>query len=111
MNQTQSHRFEIAGLVLAAIALVAGPFAASAHAAVGPDVTVYSVSGFSNYGAVGGIRAYALGTTSCNIGDVPVNWCDNGGGCSGHHEGGGCLADLSDLGGVRGDHRCSFGVR
>jgi hypothetical protein len=83
MNQTQSHRFETAALVLAAVALVAGPFAGGAHAAVGPDVTVYSVSGVSNYGAVAGVRAYALGTTSCNIGDVPVNWCDNGGGCTG----------------------------
>lgn len=62
---------------------VAAALAPAASAQVGPDVTVYSVSGFSNYGAVGGVRAYSLGTTSCNIGDRPVNWCDSPGGCSG----------------------------
>jgi hypothetical protein len=50
----------------------------------GPDVTViYLSSTTSNLGAVGGIRAYAIGTTSCNIGDKDVNWCDEAGGCSG----------------------------
>lgn len=76
-------RLEIAALLCGALAFPAGPLLAEDVGTVGPDVTVYSLSGFSNYGAVGGVRAYALGTTSCNIGDVPVNWCDNGGGCSG----------------------------
>lgn len=65
------------------VCTVAAALAPAASAQVGPDVTVYSVSGFSNYGAVGGVRAYSLGTTSCNIGDRPVNWCDSPGGCSG----------------------------
>jgi len=45
----------------------------------GPDVTVISFSGsaLGNYGAVAGVRAYALGTTSCNVGNVPVWWCDS----------------------------------
>ncbi len=55
-------------------------FAAGAGTA-GPDVTVFSLSGVTNWGASGGVRGYSLGTTSCNIGDAPLNWCDNGGGC------------------------------
>ena len=47
----------------------------------GPDVTVYELNGTSNYGASGGIRGYSVGTTSCNIGDQPLSWCDQGGGC------------------------------
>lgn len=48
---------------------------------IGPDVTVFVVSGTTNYGSSGGIRGYSVGTTSCNIGDKPLNWCDNSGGC------------------------------
>ncbi len=48
----------------------------------GPDVTVINIGDTSNYGSFGGIRGYSIGTTSCNIGDRPVNWCDAGGGCS-----------------------------
>lgn len=48
---------------------------------VGPDVTVLDLTDIDNYGAVGGIRAYAVGTNSCNVGTEPVDWCDNGGGC------------------------------
>ncbi|MEZ5314325.1 MAG: hypothetical protein R2862_12135 [Thermoanaerobaculia bacterium] len=52
--------------------LIALPLAAT----VGPDVTVITLGSTSNWGAVGGIRAYSVGTTSCNIGDQPVAWCD-----------------------------------
>jgi hypothetical protein len=61
---------------------VAAALAPAASAQVGPDVTVYSISGVSSYGTDGIDRGYAIGTTSCNIGDVPVNWCDNSGGCA-----------------------------
>ena len=44
----------------------------------GPDVTVISLSGTSNWGSSGGVRAYSVGTTSCNIGASPVAWCDAG---------------------------------
>ncbi|REK08383.1 MAG: hypothetical protein DWQ36_09970 [Acidobacteria bacterium] len=47
----------------------------------GPDVTIYQLTDTENYGAVGGIRAYSVGTNSCNIGSEVVNWCDNSGGC------------------------------
>ena len=51
-------------------------------AAVGPDVVVFSVSGAGNYGVSGGHVAYSLGTTSCNRGDQPLNWCDQSTGCA-----------------------------
>jgi hypothetical protein len=69
--------------LLALAALWAAPARAGDGIAVGPDVTVYSVSGINNYGGAGGFHGYSIGTTSCNIGDQPVNWCDNSGGCSG----------------------------
>ncbi|MBX3359416.1 MAG: hypothetical protein KF745_13435 [Phycisphaeraceae bacterium] len=40
----------------------------------GPDVIVGDLIDVANYGAVGGFTAYAVGTTSCNAGDVPVEW-------------------------------------
>jgi hypothetical protein len=45
----------------------------------GPDVTVisFSGSGLGNYGASAGVHAYSIGTTSCNVGNVPVWWCDS----------------------------------
>jgi len=50
----------------------------------GPDVTINRITSVGNtYGASGGIRGYAVGTTSCNIGDEPVNWCNTIGGCGG----------------------------
>ncbi len=71
-------------LVGAGLALV--PTGARAAQTDGPDVTVIYVSGTSNYttgGAINGYRAYSLGTTSCNVGTRPVNWCDESGGCTG----------------------------
>ncbi len=52
----------------------------------GPDVTVIyltDITHYTNGGPVNGMRAYALGTTSCNVGDEPVAWCDDAGGCGG----------------------------
>ncbi|MDA8020182.1 MAG: hypothetical protein MPN21_22320 [Thermoanaerobaculia bacterium] len=54
---------------------------------VGPDVTIIDLIGISNYGDNGAAsacppgysgmcRGYAVGTNSCNIGSVPVDWCD-----------------------------------
>lgn len=65
-------------LVAGAVALAAMPVAAGT---IGPDVTVFSLSDTTNYGTAGGIRGYSIGTRSCNIGDAPLNWCDNNGGC------------------------------
>ncbi len=72
-------RLTVLGLSLVACCLL-GPTPVSAGQ-VGPDVTVFLLSDTSNYGMAGGIRGYSVGTTSCNIGDAPLNWCDNNGGC------------------------------
>ena len=39
-----------------------------------PDVIVGSLNGINSYGNLGDIYAYAVGTTSCNIGDETLSW-------------------------------------
>jgi hypothetical protein len=68
--------------LLTALAVAAAP-AFPQGPTTGPDVTVIYLGSTSNYGAIGGIRAYSVGTTSCNIGSEPVNWCDATFGCGG----------------------------
>jgi hypothetical protein len=46
---------------------------------IGPDVMVWQVYGYQNYGPSGDYRAYAVGTKSCNVGDEELSWRDNGG--------------------------------
>lgn len=48
-----------------------------ATAADGPDVTVFSLPSTVNWGASGGIRGYSVGTTSCNIGNANLKWCNS----------------------------------
>jgi hypothetical protein len=67
--------------LVAATLLFAGALAVSANP--GPDVTVFSLGDISRNGTLNGVVGYSIGTTSCNIGTIPVNWCDNAGGCSG----------------------------
>lgn len=43
-------------------------------AGIGPDVIVAALPNISNWGTVGGISAYSIGTTSCNIGDAVLAW-------------------------------------
>ena len=43
----------------------------------GADVIVGELTGPSNYASVGGIEAFAIGTTSCNIGDEELLWIAN----------------------------------
>jgi hypothetical protein len=74
----------LGGLLLGSVAILLGQFEASAvpgdggTASVGPDVIVGSIPDFASYGSatVNGvvIRAYAFGTTSCNIGTVNLDW-------------------------------------
>jgi hypothetical protein len=45
---------------------------------MGPDVTYQHINGFQQYGPVGGIYAYALGTDTCNIGDENLLWTNAG---------------------------------
>jgi len=80
---TDSKRSPRLAALLAAwtLAIGAGALAPAADAAVltvGPDVTVVNLPSITNWGVSGGIRAYSVGTTSCNIGDKPVAWCDAG---------------------------------
>ncbi len=42
--------------------------------AVGPDVIVGDLTGPSNYAMTGALDAISIGTTSCNLGDVWLNW-------------------------------------
>ncbi len=51
-------------------------------AAIGPDVTVFSFTDIGNFTASGGFASYSVGTRSCNRGDTPLNWCDQGSGCA-----------------------------
>ncbi|MDX2130543.1 MAG: dockerin type I repeat-containing protein [Planctomycetota bacterium] len=48
--------------------------ACGAAAVAQPDVIVGELNGISNYTASGGIHAYSVGTTSCNIGNQPLLW-------------------------------------
>ena len=61
--------------ILAAFAAVT--IVGSAHAA-GPDVTLLNITSTSNYGVVGDIRAYALGSSTCNIGNQNLIWASSG---------------------------------
>ncbi len=58
-------------ILFAVVALGAFSTIASAQ----PDVIVGDLNGISSYGTDGsGIYAYSVGTTSCNIGSVPLLW-------------------------------------
>jgi hypothetical protein len=51
--------------------------ALSATAMAGPDVIVGDLPDVSNYtsgGAIGGLRSYSVGTTSCNVGTTELSW-------------------------------------
>ncbi|MCK6482691.1 MAG: hypothetical protein HUU22_02720 [Phycisphaerae bacterium] len=58
-------------------ALVVAALGAAAVAA-GPDVLYSNIGSTTNYGNIGGIRAYALGSHTCNIGDMNLLWTNNG---------------------------------
>lgn len=58
---------------IAAIAIV-GFASVAAAGTTGPDVIVGDLPNISNYSTVGDTKAYAVGTTSCNIGDEPLLW-------------------------------------
>ncbi len=65
-------------VALVAVLLLGFSPASAENLTAGPDVTVINLPDITNWGASGGIRAYSVGTTSCNIGDKPVAWCDVG---------------------------------
>jgi hypothetical protein len=46
--------------------------------AQGPDVTLLDIQNMTNHGPVGGIRSYAIGSYTCNIGNQNLLWTNNG---------------------------------
>ncbi len=53
------------------------PVLGSASGAIGPDVIVGDIPSVKYWGATSGIAGISIGTTSCNIGDVQLNWIFN----------------------------------
>lgn len=49
----------------------------SGFTSIGPDIIVRDLYAVENYGSVGDISAFAIGTQSCNIGDLPASWYAN----------------------------------
>src|SRR6185295_6069770 len=69
-----------AGGAVAVLALVAGQALARPTPCgnpQGPDVIVGVIQGIQNYTAVGTLEAISLGTTSCNVGNVNLQWNAN----------------------------------
>lgn len=54
--------------ILMVLAVAGGAVPAGA----GPDLTVSDITSTNSYGAVGGVRAYSVAGTLCNLGDEPV---------------------------------------
>ncbi|TVQ33694.1 MAG: hypothetical protein EA376_01565 [Phycisphaeraceae bacterium] len=52
--------------------------AASPRGSGGADVVLSNILSVSNYSPVGSVHAYALGSHTCNIGDQPLAWDNNG---------------------------------
>lgn len=70
-------RFWFVLLVFVAASLVVGSrplMASDPEGPIGPDVVVFDLPSTSNWGAIGGVRAYSVGTTSCNRGDADLKW-------------------------------------
>ncbi|MDZ4831725.1 MAG: hypothetical protein SGJ09_16200 [Phycisphaerae bacterium] len=89
-NQLNRAGVVVGALALASLAIAVGQLGVSSPhstgraaiggggvaASSGPDVVVGALPNVSKYGTVDGISAYALGTTSCNVGDSILLWCD-----------------------------------
>ncbi len=56
-----------------------GTYSANAGTTTGPDVTVIRIGDVANNGSSGSTQAYSVGTTSCNVGNQPVWWCNDSG--------------------------------
>jgi hypothetical protein len=60
----------------AGMAMAAG--LAHAQPSIGPDVTLLDVQSISNHGQVGTVRAFTLGSHTCNVGNQNLLWTNNG---------------------------------
>ncbi len=78
----------LGGLLVAGSAILLGQFSADAvpggkggdggaAGSIGPDVIVGALPDIAKFGMVGGYTAYAVATTSCNIGDEWLAWYAN----------------------------------
>ncbi len=76
----------LGGLTIASVAVLIGQMSAVAvpggrdggvAGTVGPDVIVGSLPNIQKFGTVGGVTAYSIATTSCNIGDEQLDWFQN----------------------------------
>jgi hypothetical protein len=71
-------RFKALPLAIAAVSLLVSGTVSAADPeggpAGGPDVVVFELPSTYDWGASGGVRAYSVGTTSCNRGDTPLSW-------------------------------------
>jgi hypothetical protein len=45
---------------------------------VGPDVVLSNIQDTTNYGQVGGVRAYSYASYTCNVGDQNLTWASGG---------------------------------
>ena len=76
--------FAVLALSLSGLTAQAAETSQLGGLSTGPDVTIFSLSGVSDYsngeacpaGYAGDCRGYAIGTDSCNIGSVSLDWCD-----------------------------------
>lgn len=80
-----THVRVVTGAAVLATAVLVGRFATFADpngdgggdgvaGTVGPDVIVGALPNIAKWGTVGGITAYSVATTSCNIGDQQLDW-------------------------------------
>ena len=65
-------------LAVAIVAFLISSVNAPVRAQIGPDVVLSDINGINNYGPVGGMRAYIIGSDTCNIGDQDLIWANDG---------------------------------
>lgn len=61
--------------LLARIGCVLGVAAAMAN---GPDIVHSNLLSTTNWGSLGGVRAYSVGSETCNVGDADAAWINGG---------------------------------
>src|SRR5207302_5205770 len=49
----------------------------------GPDITYHDCTDVTHYGPVGSVHGYAIGSSTCNIGDIDLPWTNHSGGGTG----------------------------
>ncbi len=66
-----------AGLFTVVVAVGAHGVRGGEHS-VGPDVIYSDINSIRDYGAIGGVHGYALGSNTCNIGNQNLLWVNDG---------------------------------